>query len=207
MKFQNWSADFEIGIGAIDTDHRMLFDTIKQLGEYIAKAQGAERIRATINSLLLYVNEHFEREERFLRRAGYPDFIAHKMEHDHFRDSIFSLHEYHSQNPDAIDAQKVVTFLEGWLLNHILKVDKAFAPYLLGEEKGDPNLQKSLMDNQPGQIVQISCPSDKKKHVEHFIKLITEGNEEGALIDDAVEKITALQKARREKKAKKYFGR
>ena len=93
MKFRNWSADFEIGISAIDTDHQMLFNTIKQLGEHISEAQNPERISATINSLLLYVDEHFEREERFLRRAGYPGFAAHKMEHDRFRDSIFSLHE------------------------------------------------------------------------------------------------------------------
>jgi len=206
MKFQDWSKDFEVGIASIDKDHQTLFNSIKQLGEHISAQNGSEPIKATLNSLLLYVDEHFEKEERFLIGAGYPDFIAHKKEHDAFRDSIFSLRDYYTHNHDAVDAQKVVTFLESWLLNHILKVDKAYTPYLMGDKKGDPQLQEKLAKQLPGKTIQLSCPADKKEHVEHFINLIREGGEEGVLIEAAVEKITALQNTRREKQAKKLFG-
>lgn len=203
MKFLDWSAEFKIGIGAIDADHQMLFNAIKELGEQISKGRGPGRISATINSLLLYVDEHFEREERFLRRANYPEYSAHKKEHDLFRDSIFSLRDYHKNNPNDIDAQKVVKFLEDWLLNHILKVDRAYAPYLLGHKKADIHTP----DHQSDLKVELSCPTHKQGSVEHFIKLISEGSEEANLIEAAVEKITQIQKNRRELQAKKIFGR
>ncbi|MDV7339823.1 bacteriohemerythrin [Terasakiella sp. A23] len=207
MKFKEWSPEFEIGIGAIDQDHQTLFNSIRQLGEHIHQDRGEGRIKATINALLLYVDEHFEREERFMIRAGYPDFEVHKQEHDAFRDSIMSLRDFHETCPGDIDAQKIVTFLENWLLNHILKIDVQYQPYLNGEKQGDPSITNRFQANTSSQMVQIACPIDKEDHVRHFIKLITESSEEGALVDQAVEKITRIQTARREKKAKELFGK
>jgi hemerythrin len=206
MPIENWSADYEIGIHAIDVDHKTLFDTIALLGQHISDNAGSERIKATIHALLLYVDEHFEREERFLCGVGYPEFNAHKMEHDRFRESVFSLRDFQIEHPELIDAKKVISFLEDWLIHHILQVDKDYAPYLLGEKKGNPDLQKEFRGQQNDLKIQITCPTDKKSHVEHFIKLISESSEEGALIEAAVEKITALQKKRRSNDAKKLFG-
>ncbi len=207
MKFKEWSQEFEIGIGAIDQDHQTLFNSVRQLGEHIHEDRGEGRIKATINALLLYVDEHFEREERFMIRAGYPDFVAHKKEHDAFRDAIMSLRDFHERSPNEIDAQKIVTFLENWLLNHILKIDTQYAPYLNGKKQGDPLITKTFQANTSSQMVQIACPVDKEDHVRHFIKLITEASEEGVLVDEAVEKITKIQLVRREKKAKELFGK
>jgi len=207
MKFQEWSKEFETGIGAIDQDHQMLFNSIRQLGEHIHEERGEGRIKATINALLLYVDEHFEREERFMIRAGYPDFVSHKQEHDRFRDVILSLRDFHDQHPGDIDAQKIVSFLEDWLLNHILKVDSLYKPYLNGEKPGDPKVTQSYQAKASAHMVQVPCPVEKEEHVRHFIKLITESTEEGALIDQAVEKITTMQKTRREKKARELFGK
>ncbi|NVK18645.1 MAG: hemerythrin family protein [Methylocystaceae bacterium] len=207
MKFQEWSKEFEIGIGAIDKDHQTLFNTIRQLGEHIHEDRGDGRIKATINALLLYVDEHFEREERFMIRAGYPDFVAHKQEHDRFRDVIMSLRDFHDKNPAAIDAQKIVSFLEEWLLHHILKVDNHYKPYLNGEKEGDHTITQTFQVNASAHIIQLPCPADKEEHVRHFLKLISENTEEGLLIDQAVEKITRMQQTRREKKARELFGK
>ncbi len=207
MNFKEWSADFEIGIGSIDGDHRNLFDTIQQLGKQIDSDGEAERIAATISSLILYVNEHFEREELFLRRAGYPDYEAHKQVHDEFRDTVLSLQKFHLEKPDRVDPVKIVSFLENWLLNHILKTDKQYAPYLIGDKKGNPEIKESAPKAAVNKTFEITCPEDKIEHVRHFIDLISHGSEEGALVDAAVEKITEVQKARRDKKALELFGK
>lgn len=207
MEFKEWSQEFEIGIGAIDSDHQTLFNTIRQLGEHIHQDRGEGRIKATIHALQLYVDEHFEREERFMIRAGYPDYVAHRKEHDSFRDAIVSLKDFHEQSPTGIDAQKIVSFLEDWLLHHILQIDVQYKPYLLGEKEGDPTITQRYQANAAAQMVQISCPADQEQHVRHFIRLITEGSEEGMLVDQAVEKISRMQKSRREKKASELFGK
>lgn len=207
MNYKEWSVDFEVGIGAIDQDHQTLFNAIRQLGEKINAGRGAGRIKATINSLLLYVDEHFEREERFMLRAGYPGYDSHKIEHDRFRDSIFSLRDFHEMNPEGVDAQKIVSFLEEWLLNHILKIDVLYAPYLIGEKQGDPKILEKGQEEKHIENIQIACPADKEEHVKDFISLISHRTEEGVLVEAAVEKITQVQKTRREKKAKLLFGR
>ncbi len=205
MQFKEWSSDFDLGIGVIDKDHQNLFKTIHQLGDEITAANEASVISASIHSLLLYIDEHFDREERFMIQAGYPDFEAHKKEHDDFRDAIYSLNDFHKSNPDGIDAQKIVSFLVEWLLHHIAKVDKAYAPYLLGEKDGDPEIRKRF-SNTKISTVQITCPADKAEHVNHFLTLINDASEEGELIEMAVEKIVKTQQIRRTNKAKKLFG-
>lgn len=207
MKFKEWSQEFEIGIGAIDQDHQTLFNTIRQLGEHIKEARREGRVKATIHALQLYVDEHFEREERFMIRAGYPDYVAHRKEHNSFRDAIASLKDFHEKSPSEIDAQKIVSFLEDWLLHHILQIDVQYKPYLLGEKEGDPTITQCYQANAAAQTIQIPCPVDREQHVRHFIQLISEGSEEGMLVDQAVEKITRLQKVRREKKASELFGK
>ncbi|GGF58763.1 hemerythrin [Terasakiella brassicae] len=207
MKYKEWSDEFELGIGVIDEDHQMLFRTIRQLGEQIAGNRNVGVIEATIKSLGLYVEEHFDREERFMVRAGYPDFDAHKKEHDDFRDSVISLHNFHARCPQDVDAEKIVTFLEGWLLNHIAKVDRAYAPYLLGKKEGDPAIMQRRQQNAAKSMINISCPADKEEQVRHFISLISDASEEGQLVEAAVEKITETQIKRREAKAKSLFGR
>lgn len=207
MKFKEWSQEFEIGIGAIDQDHQTLFNTIRQLGEHIDQERGEGRVKATIHALQLYVDEHFEREERFMIRAGYPDYPAHRKEHDTFRDAIASLKDFHEHAPADIDAQKIVSFLEDWLLHHILQIDAQYKPYLLGEKTGDPTITQRYQAKATAQLVQVACPMDKERQVRHFIKLISEGSEEGMLVDQAVEKITRIQKERREQKASELFGK
>lgn len=207
MKFKDWSTEFETGIASIDSDHQTLFNAIRTLGTRIEKGHGKEQIDATIESLLLYVDEHFQREERFLRQAGYPDFFSHKATHDKFRDTIFSLRDFHNHFPADVDGQKIVSFLENWLLNHILKTDKAYVPYLNGEKSGDDALKTQLANLQPSKKVKLDCPADIVPQVEHFMSLLTEGSQEGKLLEAAVEKVTQTQSKRRDAQAKKLFGK
>lgn len=206
MNYKEWSQDFELGISVIDEDHQMLFRTIRQIGEQIAEKRNAGVIEATIKSLGLYIEEHFDREERFMLRAGYPDFDEHKKQHDDFRDSVISLREFHAQHPEEVDAQKIVSFLEDWLLNHIAKVDRGYAPYVLGEKDGDPTISQRMKEKNSKTYVNVSCPSDKEEQVRHFITLINDASEEGQLVEAAVEKITDTQIVRRNNKARKLFG-
>ena len=207
METKEWSDEFKLGIEVIDEDHQMLFRTIGQLGKQISENRNAGVIEATIKSLGLYVEEHFDREERFMLRAGYPDFDAHKKQHDDFRDSIISLRDFHARCPQDVDAVKIVNFLENWLLTHIAKVDCAYSPYLLGQKKGDPAVMQRQGRRASKATVNIVCPADKEEQVRHFISLLSDVSEEGKLIEAAVEKITDTQSKRREIKAQKLFGR
>jgi len=168
MQFKEWSGEFELGISVIDEDHQTLFRAIRQLGEQIAQKKNSGVIEATINSLTLYIEEHFEREERFMMRAGYPDYDAHKKQHDDFRDSVVSLKNFHAEHPEEVDAQKIVTFLEEWLLSHIAKVDRAYEPYLTGEKQGNAEIRQRAKDESSNVMVNITCPADKEDHVRHF---------------------------------------
>lgn len=206
MNYTQWSSDFETGFSAIDKDHRGLFETIQKLGQDIQAQKGQKDIRATIDSLLLYVAEHFEREERFMLRAGYPDFLNHKKAHDAFTDTVYSLRDFHNATPEAIDAQKIVSFLENWLIDHILKIDKQYEDYLSGKKIGDPDIQYKVHDQVVTENFTLNCTKEQFDLVTQFMSLLQTDSTESDIVRTAVAKVSDTQGKRRMQQAQKLFG-
>jgi len=123
-----WKAEYEIGIALIDKQHKQLVNVINRLGE-----QGSGGMIAyVIDELDIYVKEHFRAEEDLMRKAGYPDFAAHKDEHRGFEEWLSAVRQSFAVGGSSSHmlASSVNDFLRGWLINHILKSDMAYIPYL-----------------------------------------------------------------------------
>jgi len=206
MSSTQWSSEYETGFSAIDKDHRGLFDTIQKLGRDIDAQKEEKDISATLESLLLYVSEHFEREERFMLRAGFPYFIAHKKAHDRFTDTIYALRDFHTNAPHDVHAGKIVSFLESWLINHILKVDKQYEDYLNGQKAGDPDLENKIHDHVALEAFTVNCTKDQFDLVSQFISLLQTDSSESEIVKTAVSKVSETQKSRRMEHAKRIFG-
>lgn len=124
-----WSPALELGIGEIDRQHRWLVDTTNRLHEEVAGQRPShDLVGKLLGSLSEYAVEHFITEELLFERHGYPQAEAHHNEHSHFVKAVREWERRHATGERL--GPEILEFLKGWLSYHILKSDRAFAPYL-----------------------------------------------------------------------------
>lgn len=167
MPLYEWSPNYSTSIRVIDNDHRDLFEAINTLHDAHEAGQGAERVAATIDCLIRYVDEHFEREERFMEQAGYPDFASHCQSHAEFAGMIRVLHQIYLEDPMAVNIPKVLNFLADWLTQHIQKIDMKYVPYVTGEKAPlNQQEQESLV------MRTVKVPEDQVELVQEIVEFI-----------------------------------
>jgi hemerythrin-like metal-binding protein len=131
MAFLNWTSEYDLGVEAMDRQHRHLVELINQL--HTAMKNGAPRseIYAVFEGLATYTQTHFAAEEGYMRQLGYPDVAAHQRLH---RELVARLGELWRdfQTGRMTVSLELSRFLKGWLLNHILENDRKYAAVALG---------------------------------------------------------------------------
>ena len=129
-----WSKDLETGVVAIDNQHKELFARVNRLLEACIGGKGIKEVRETLDFLANYVIEHFEAEERVMRRSNYPGYHMHKQLHNEFRAEVERLmKEIEEEGVGSFTVVKVNQIVVGWLNNHIRRVDRVMAQALRKE--------------------------------------------------------------------------
>lgn len=130
MSFMPWTDAMVLGIDSIDDQHHWLVDAINTLYDELNGPGGPCRdvIGHILESLMDYTMNHFLLEEELFQRFGYPETVAHKTEHDGFTHKAMGLLT-RFEGGDSVNAE-VLDFLKDWLTQHILKVDRAYIPFL-----------------------------------------------------------------------------
>ncbi|MDR0563928.1 MAG: bacteriohemerythrin [Azoarcus sp.] len=133
MPYMPWSDEFVLGIESIDKQHRWLVDTTNRLHDELESNRlDPAEIKEILEGLVDYTVNHFIAEEDLFNRYGYPAENAHRMRHDEFaRHALELLLKFEK---GASVSEDVLEFLQSWLVDHILKEDKAYVPFL--KEKG-----------------------------------------------------------------------
>ena len=71
-----------------------------------------------------YTIEHFLDEEEYMESIGYEGLEAQKRAHEAFVDKLENIDYDEIENNSQEYLQKLLEFLLGWLINHILYTDK-----------------------------------------------------------------------------------
>lgn len=128
MTFMHWSADLEIGIKEIDSQHRWLFELTNRLHRAINSNKSDQSdIEDALEQLVDYSMNHFIIEEELFERLGYPESEAHKAQHNVFCRNVMDLLVRHDRG-DIVHTE-MLELLKNWLLEHICKVDKAYVEH------------------------------------------------------------------------------
>ena len=124
-----WSPALSVGHGEIDTQHQRLVEIANELNSAMHNGVGVEAAGRVLNELVDYTVKHFAYEEGEMRKSRYPQSDAHKEEHRKLVAEVLAFKEKFDSGKAAISIE-LMGFIRDWLLNHILKVDKALAAYL-----------------------------------------------------------------------------
>lgn len=129
-----WSAEYELGVPAMDADHR---DLLAMCNHFLFLAENhtpPDQLADCLDRLVLRTRAHFLAEERMLDRHGYPALVVHKAEHERLireaESLVAALRGDTAENPLETVITEASDFLRSWLLEHIRANDRPYKPFL-----------------------------------------------------------------------------
>jgi hemerythrin len=132
-----WSDSFSIGVVEIDEQHRILVNTLNEANSRLAKDSSAELLEQITRDLLSYALYHFETEEGLMQQYGYSaeagtDAEIHLQQHRSFSSKVVSIRN-ELKAGILISREDLLSFLNGWLVNHILNTDKKLGAFIVAK--------------------------------------------------------------------------
>lgn len=155
-----WNDGMSVGIDAIDEDHKQIIAILAKLTATRCKNITNKVIEDVFSELETYVTLHFNREERLLEKAYYKDLVKHKASHQKFIKKLPILKQQWLTEDNGVCCEKILSFLNNWLVDHILKEDFDYVDAL--QNSTDPDVQ-ALQKNDSNQVFSESKGSSENK--------------------------------------------
>ncbi|OYY94734.1 MAG: hypothetical protein B7Y41_03945 [Hydrogenophilales bacterium 28-61-23] len=129
-----WNDSFITGIERIDEQHKVLVNTLNEANTRLAARVTRDLLEQITRDLLSYAIYHFETEETLMKEYNYAGLSAaddekHHREHRAFSQQVVALRE-NLRNGHLVTREELLSFLNNWLVNHILFTDKRFGEFL-----------------------------------------------------------------------------
>jgi len=124
-----WGPKLVIGIEEIDNQHKELVSLINQLHKAMKLKHGSRQAGTILSRLADYTVYHFGHEEKLFETYNYPDKKQHIKTHKDLVAQVVDFKTQFEQGRASL-TMDLMNFLTDWLKNHIMKTDKAYAPFL-----------------------------------------------------------------------------
>lgn len=126
-----WREHYNIGVDEVDQQHQALVVKLNEFLEACIQQKGKDKIMETLSFLKEYTVEHFRTEEEIMEKYSFPEYAAHKKEHDDFIDTVVDLeNSIMNQGATILSTLKLNRTLTDWLLTHISKSDVKIGEFL-----------------------------------------------------------------------------
>jgi hemerythrin-like metal-binding protein len=131
-----WTEDLSVGIEEIDEQHKELIIRINDLVDSVRQHSCKYKIGDVIKFLEDYIIVHFGEEEGLMQKYGYPQYKAHKAQHEYFMGEFAELRKdlekleggrKRGSYDLSVETNRIVV---DWILDHIAKVDKILGAHL-----------------------------------------------------------------------------
>ena len=129
--FFTWKASFELGLPAIDDEHRNFFEILNRCARAAADGASPSTVELLIQELVTYAAHHFKNEEAALERVGYPELAQQRREHQHFARGLELL-----RSQEAPSLLAALMMARDWLLQHVLGTDRRYVAWIEQDRAG-----------------------------------------------------------------------
>jgi len=120
-----WLDTDSVGIDAIDQDHKHLVLLANALLKSAFEGDKDKYLVQGMAELIVFTQDHFSREEKYLAQVKTVDLAAHVAQHEKIVDELFEMNE--KLRAGDLDIVAMSTFLMDWLYAHMRGSDqKAF---------------------------------------------------------------------------------
>jgi len=124
-----FTPDMSIGIMSIDADHMAFLELAKLIAEIPNDENRNSIVLSSLAILDEYVDGHFLREEKAMRKVNYPHLAGHHLKHNQFRARIRAIGDvYREGTLSAVD--DLHSLVVQWLRGHIATEDIRYKNWL-----------------------------------------------------------------------------
>jgi hemerythrin-like metal-binding protein len=125
-----WSDRFEVGVAALDADHRELVRLI-DAGCCVAQDGQRSELLAILDQTLVLAAEHFEREEAVLQSipAFAPDFTRHANGHKRNIEALTAIQQSLAAGDGLGDVEQLCSELINWFVRQAVGHDAKIRGY------------------------------------------------------------------------------
>jgi hemerythrin len=127
MPLITWTDNMLVHVEIIDNQHKKLVALLNDLDEALNQKREKDQLAKTITALAEYTFYHFMTEEKYFDQFQYPETLHHKNEHQYFVEKITEFQQSYDQG-EATLTTDIIQFLKSWIINHIQKSDRKYAP-------------------------------------------------------------------------------
>ena len=126
-----WSEDFELGYEEVDSQHRRLFELVRNLVIACTEGYDTKVLNETLDFLVEYTVQHFYDEEAVQIKYNYPEYKQHKQLHEDFKVVVGEKVQEFKTNGSSEELSNTVNkIVVRWLINHIQREDKKIGEYI-----------------------------------------------------------------------------
>ncbi|TAK63340.1 bacteriohemerythrin [Methylobacter sp.] len=134
-----WNDRLVTGIDKIDEQHQILVNLFNEANTKLTVNNNAEFLEQITRDMLSYALYHFETEEELMQKYSYiedtiEDMNTHIRQHRSFSAKVVAVHN-DIKAGILISREDLLSFLNNWLIDHILNTDKQLAAFLLASEQ------------------------------------------------------------------------
>jgi hemerythrin len=132
-----WREEFSVGVEQIDNQHKELLERFDKLLVSCKQGKGRLEVMHLLDFLDEYVIRHFGDEEKLQKESDFPDYVAHRREHEAFIGRIAELKKrMHVEGEIHIDhVLDTNKLLLDWLIQHISVRDRAVGQHLKSQKE------------------------------------------------------------------------
>lgn len=126
-----WNESLMTGIESIDEQHQILVNMLNESNHRLTTNSGRDVLEEIVRDLMSYALYHFDNEEEMMVENAYTEEEkqAHFREHRAFSKKVSDLQQDLRQGK-LISREELLSFLNGWLINHILNTDQKLGKFL-----------------------------------------------------------------------------
>lgn len=139
MEMMQWNDGLLTGIEAVDKQHRGLVNLVNEVAPDLAFLgnKAVKDIGYLVDRLIAYTDEHFKTEEDLMARYQVDARVLdrHRKAHRELARIVTEMRD-RSAAGEVIAGDEILSFLAGWLLNHLLGEDQSMARQIHAIEKG-----------------------------------------------------------------------
>ncbi len=122
MTLLDWKSEYSLGIPSIDHEHRELIDLINQCHERLGGDERSGAIEDFLGEIHTGIAAHFALEERIMRNAAYPEYAAHKEDHEDLLDQLREFMDVYAMDPQ-VGKYLLQRELSDWFSRHFATFD------------------------------------------------------------------------------------
>ncbi|MEK7192699.1 MAG: bacteriohemerythrin [Patescibacteria group bacterium] len=114
-----WKPELSVHVQLIDEQHQFFVDLMNETYDAFYKLELHDRLPHLVDQIAAYGLMHFQTEEHFFDEFNYEFANEHKEEHRKLLAQVVSFKERLAKEGDNKIVIELISFLEGWLVNHL----------------------------------------------------------------------------------------